>query len=148
MPGAMEFVAQVTFVGTVDPGFTKVTPSGVIHGTDLVNEWAVAGDLVGRWYFMGKYHINTGTGAGRSVTIPAWFEIQSSKWGMTGTFECNASFRIENFPTDAFIQYGTVGGCRGAGDFAGMNLRYYVTNEANPGMGGPGTIYDFRGVIW
>jgi hypothetical protein len=67
---------------------------------------------------------------------------------MAGTFACNASFKIENFPTDETIQYGTVGGCDGEGDFEGMRLRYYVTNEANPGMGGPGTIYDFRGKIW
>ena len=147
MPGALEFFAEITFVGTLEPGEARISPSGVIHTTGLVNEWAMHGDLVGPWYFVGKYVLNPKTGTGRSISIPIWFEIQDSKWGMTGTFECNATFKIEGYP-DAFTQSGNLAGCHGSGDFEGMNLWSRVNNEAHPGLGGPETIYDFHGVIW
>lgn len=55
-PGALEFHTQMTLLGTVDPGVARITPSGVLHGANLVNEFAMAGDIAGFWYFKGKYN--------------------------------------------------------------------------------------------
>ncbi len=142
VPGGMEFTAIITHVSVIDPGVTHVTPSGVIHVSGIVNEWAMTGDLSGPFYFIGGYQIDPKTGMGRSVGKPVVFEIQASRWGMVGSFTCNGAFRIENFP--AITQYGTAAGCHGTGDFEGMLLKAYISNEANPG----GIAYDAYGVIW
>lgn len=146
VPGGWEFFTQVTFVGTLEPGETRITPSGVMHVKDLVNLWLMNGDLNGSWYFQGDVNLNLNNGMGRSRSLPMLAVIEASPWG-TGTFECNASFKVENYP-DAFTQSGVISGCHGTGDFEGKRMKGYLTNEANPGFGGPDAPYDFRGVIW
>ena len=142
VPGGWEFVATATFLGTVEPGEIRVTPSGVIHVKDLVNEFRMEGNLNGYWYFQGDYNLNPNTGMGRSRALPALFVIEASAVGV-GTFECNSSFKIEDFST-ALVQYGVTSGCVGTGDFAGKRLKGFSTNEANPGV----FVYELRGVIW
>lgn len=76
------------------------------------------------------------------------FVITSSALGQ-GTFECTATLKIENFlldpyPGPDFIQYGNFSGCRGTGDFAGMKMKGYGSNQPNPGI----FIYWFWGEMW
>ncbi len=78
--------------------------------------------------------------------LPAASHCRISR-GMTGTFDCTSSFKIENFPTSDFTQVGLFTGCHGTGDFEGMNLWAYVSNEDHPGLGDTAT-HDFHGVIW
>jgi hypothetical protein len=63
-----------------------------------------------------------------------------------GTFDCTATGTIEDYlpPDYAFLQYGSLTGCHGTGDFEGMHMKGRFTNEANPGIGD----YDFWGVLW
>jgi len=142
VPGGWEFVATATFLGTVEPGEIRVTPSGVIHVKQVINEFGMEGDLEGYWYFQGDYNLNPKTGMGRSRALPALFVIEASAVGV-GTFECNNSFKIEDLST-AIVQHGVTSGCLGTGDFAGKRLKAFSTNEANPGV----PVYQFRGVIW
>ena len=146
----MEFVSTLQFVRTVEAGAIRDTPGVMQHGLDWVNEFRMEGDLEGFWYFQGDYHANLKTGAGRSIAKPALIDIQSSRWGMIGTFECNLSAKWEYLDlsdplSSTQIQYGNTTGCKGSGDFAGMRMNAYFTNEASPGFLG---IYDFSGVIW
>ncbi len=144
------FQTDVTFVGPVIGDLTPhVTPSGVIHAGYTVNHFRMdSEDIVGDWYFKGKYHINMENGKGRSIGGTILGEITWSKIGKVGTFECVGAYKIENYPDPAaFIQYGNVSGCQGTGDFEGMKMKGYLTNEANPGLGFA-TIYDFTGEIW
>jgi len=138
------FASQLTLVGPVEPGDVRISHSGVLHGTDLVNEFAMTGDLVGSWFFIGKYHINPNNGKGRSIGNPGLVVITSP---MVGTFECKGGGKIENWPTDDFIQYGNQRGCKGTGDYEGMRMKARISNEANPGLGA-GAIYDLWGEIW
>jgi hypothetical protein len=138
------FASQLTFVGTVDPGDQQVNAGGVLHIRGLVNEFAMTGDLVGSWFFQGDAHINLNDGRGRSIASPALLEITSPG---VGTFECPATGKLEFFPTDDFIQYGNHSGCHGTGDFEGLRMRAWISNEANPGTGGD-TVYDLWGEIW
>ena len=135
-----QFEATLTFVGTLQPEEVRITPSGVIHGTDLVNEFQSTGDLEGTFYFIGKYHLNSRNGQGRSIPFPALLEITSPE---AGGFECRGSSKIEGFP-DALIQYGVLAGCAGSGDYDGMKMKVRFTNEANPGI----WVYEFVGEIW
>jgi hypothetical protein len=128
-------------VGTVEPGDTRLSHSGVLHGTDLVNEFAMAGDLEGTWFFQGKYHINLNNGKGHSIVGPSLLVITSPG---TGTFECHGSAKIEHFGTSEQIQYGSGVGCHGTGDYEGMRMKSLISNEANPGT----SIYDLWGEIW
>lgn len=144
------FQTDVIFVGPVvgDPD-PNITPSGVLHAGYTVNKFRMeSDDLIGDWYFMGKYHINMENGSGRSIGATIRGEITWSKIGKVGTFDCVGSYKIENYPDPtAFIQYGNVSGCTGTGDFEGMKMKGYLTNEAVPGLGFA-TIYDFTGEIW
>ncbi len=135
-----QFEATATFVGTLQPEEVRITPSGVIHGTDLVNEFEVTGDLEGTFYFIGKYHINSRNGKGRSIPFPALLEITSPG---SGAFECRGSTKIEGFPAE-LVQYGTLAGCTGRGDYDGMSMKVWLTNEANPGI----NVYAFNGEVW
>jgi hypothetical protein len=38
-------------------------------------------------------------------------------------------------------------GCHGTGEFEGMRMRAWISNEADPGTGGD-TVYDLWGEIW
>lgn len=136
-----EFSVVLTFVGTVEPGDTRITPSGVLHGTDLINEFQMTGDLEGSWFFIGKYHINLNDGVGRSIASPILVVVTSPG---VGTFECEASAKLEYYPTADFIQHGNVRGCHGTGDYEGMSMRAYVTNEAAPGT----DTYQMWGEMW
>lgn len=138
------FASQLTLVGTVDAGDQRVNAGGILHIDGLINEFAMTGDLVGSWFFQGQGHINLNNGRGRSVSSPALLVIASPG---VGTFECPATGKLEFFPTADFIQYGNHTGCHGTGDFEGMRMRAWISNEANPGTGGD-TIYDLWGEIW
>ena len=135
-----QFEATLTFIGTLEPEEIRITPSGVIHGTDLVNAFEMTGDLEGTVYFIGKYHLNPKTGMGGSVAAPNLIEITSPG---QGAFECRSSYKLEGFPT-AVVQYGVLTGCAGSGDFAGMRMKAWTSNEANPGV----YVYEFVGEIW
>lgn len=139
--GAMEFTGTLTLNQTVNMGDLRVTPSGVWHGTGLVNEFVMEGDLEGFWYFQGKYQVNTSNGKGRSIANPALVVVTGSTWGLTGSFECNFSAKIEAFGA-AQLQYGNMTGCPGTGDFEGMKMNGRFAQR--PGE----TVFDFRGVIW
>ena len=147
--GGLQFSVEVRFVGTVEPATLHPVQSEVLHGRGVVNEWSVEGDMSGPWYFIGDYKVNPKNGMGRSIAAPALFIVEESKWGMTGTWECRNSFKIENWPDPrAFIQYGNLTGCHGTGAFEGMKMKGRMTNEDHPGLGDALTIYDFWGVIW
>ena len=150
--GGMEFTAQMVFVGTVNPADLHITPSDVWHGSGLANEFQLTGDIEGLGYFQGDYHINTNNGKGRSISQPSLTVIEGSTWGMTGTFVCNNTSRIQDFSLtdpETMMQAGNMTGCLGTGDFEGMRMNVRLSNEANPGNGGAEvTFYDFWGVIW
>ena len=134
------FEAVLTFIGTVEPGDVRVTPSGIIFGTDLINAFEMTGDLEGVWYFIGKFRANPRDGRGRSIAMPVLLELTSPG---IGTFECSATGKIEGFPLE-IIQYGNQTGCHGTGDFEGMKMRARFTNEANPGI----ATYELIGEMW
>jgi len=141
-----DFHVQVFFTRTVEAGGVRVNSAGIVFGYDLINEFETVGDLNGFWYFQGKYKANPKNGKGLSITSPALWVINESEWG-TGTFECNNSFRMKNWPTDDFLQYGNLTGCTGTGDFEGMKLRGFVSNESDPGLF-VDSVYEIWGEIW
>lgn len=139
MPGAMEFFSTFTFVAERDPGVVHITPSGVRHRTGLVHEWAMVGDLTGPVFFEGNVNVNPSTGKGVAIGKPLWFNVQISKWEMTGTFACNNLGMLENYPAPDFTMHGHLSGCKGTGDFEGMNLWASFSNEDSPGLPYPGS---------
>jgi len=145
--GGWSFQTDAVLVGPVEPGTTRATPSGVMHIDGVVNESAMTGDLNGSWFFIDKFHAFSKQARGRSIPSPVLIVITESDLG-SGIFECAGSFKFENYPDfETFIQYGNVSGCHGTGDFAGMRMKAYLTNEADPGLGFV-TTYDFSGKIW
>ena len=120
------------------------TPSGIAHYSGYINRFDMGGDLTGYVYFMGDVHTNTRSLKGRTMARPFFFDIRSSVMGKIGTFACVGTFKILGFPGPEYVQYGNVTGCQGTGDFAGMSMKGYTSNELNPGT----DLYDFWGEIW
>jgi len=120
------------------------TPSGVDHYSGYVNRFDIWGDLVGYWWFQGDVHLNTRNGKARTISRPVLVEIWESGLGKAGAFECVGTFKIEDRFTEDFIQYGNMTGCHGTGDFEGMKMNAYVTNENDPGT----STYQLWGEIW
>jgi hypothetical protein len=142
-----EFSATLPFLGPVDPGEIRVNPAGILFAEGIVNEFGVDGTLdgeplTGLWYFIGDYVFNQNEGTGRSRARPVLWVIEESALG-EGTFECVGTFKIENALT-RMIQYGNITGCHGTGDFAGMRMKAYTTNENTPFP----FIYEAWGEIW
>lgn len=143
--GGVEFQTRLNFVGPLAPGEVQVTPGGVMHVLGAANLFAFeeGGPLEGTWTFSGKWHMNMKTGKGKSINMDGLMVLTAPG---TGTFDCTVTGTLEGYlpPDYPFIQYGNFTGCRGTGDFAGMQMKGRFTNEANPGGGN----YDFWGVMW
>jgi hypothetical protein len=149
-PGAnpkWEFTSTQTFVGPVEEGDVRINPAGMMFGDGLINEFAVTGTLGGEpleglSYFIGDYRLNQNDGKARARSRPGLWVITESALGV-GTFECVMTTKIEDF-FSGIVQYGNITGCHGTGDFEGMRMKAYTTNEANPGI----PIYATWGEIW
>lgn len=121
-----------------------VTPSGMTLYQGYVNRFDMTGDLVGYLWFDGDVHVNGRTGDGRTLSRPMTYEIQESRFGMSGTFECVGTFKLVGFPGPGWLQYGNVTGCHGTGDFEGMKMKGYSSNENYAGT----WTHDAWGEIW
>ena len=150
VPGGIPFELDMTFLGPVEAGEQRVTPSGVLHviGADnlfeLSGDFLGTGDLLGTGHFIGNYTINLRNGKGRSIGMGRTFEFTSPG---VGTFECaDVTGTIKGYlpPSYALIQFGTWTGCKGTGYFEGKKMNARFTNEQNPGVFG----YKVWGVIW
>ncbi|MDH5316155.1 MAG: hypothetical protein OEW44_06720 [Gemmatimonadota bacterium] len=139
--GGWEVHVVASFIGEVDPATIRVASHNLI-GTDLVNAFAMTGDLEGTWYFIGSYHVNLKTGRGTSTVHRGLIDI-TGPGDKVGTFECGGHFTIEDFSV-AMVQFGKQFSCTGTGYFEGKKFKAYLTNEANPGI----NVYQGVGVIY
>lgn len=137
--GGWEFTADANYVGSpTDGGVLRFTPGGILHWTDIANAYQLTGDLEGTWTSFGKAHINLKTGKGPT---PGWFLFDLTKPG-TGTFECQSSGMVQDYPSDHFTLGGKIYSCDGTGYFEGKKLKATWFNT-------PGTVvYHVAGVIW
>jgi len=120
------------------------TPSGIAHYSGYVNRFDMWGDLNGYAWFIGDVHSNTRLLKGRTIARPFLLEVHSSVMGKAGTFECVGTFKLLGVPGPEYVQYGNLTACQGTGDFEGMMMKGYTSNELNPGT----DLYDLWGEIW
>jgi len=120
------------------------TPSGIAHYSGYVNRFDMWGDLTGSAWFIGDVHSNTRSAKGVTMARPFFFHVTSSVMGKVGTVECVGTFRLLGYPGPEFVQYGNLTGCHGGGDFEGMSMKGYTSNELQPGTG----TYDIWFEIW
>lgn len=136
--GGWEFTADATYLGSPSDATIRFTPGGVLHWTDIANMYQLTGDLEGTWTSFGGTHIVLKTGKGPA---PGWFLFDLTKPG-TGTFECQSSGMLRDYPSDHFTLVGKIYSCDGTGDFEGKKLKATWSNT-------PGTVlYHVKGVIW
>ncbi|MDH3732194.1 MAG: hypothetical protein OEU54_01625 [Gemmatimonadota bacterium] len=118
--GGSSFIAVMSFIQTIDPGLTQITPGNVLHTTGLVNEFALSGDLEGLAYFSGDFHNVLRTGNG-PIVGGIFFEISAPG---VGSFDCQTSASIlRDFGTPDVTATGKISRCVGTGDYDGMGMK-------------------------
>jgi len=110
-------------------GSSRVTPSGILHLSEVDNGFFVTGDVVGYSHAYGGARVDTRTGQGNgSGTL----HYDLTEPGV-GALDCTWHSKLYNFP-GPFVQYSEMV-CHGSGYFDGWKMKVSGNNEANPGVG-------------
>jgi hypothetical protein len=136
--GGWQFAAVATPTGGV-PGVFRITPGGVVHWTEIANEYEITGDLEGYWTWSGKAVWKDGKGKGPAIAESMRFDLTAPD---VGTFDCRGTGMGENYPGENWTLAGPLVACVGGGAFEGKKLKAYATNQIGT------AVFDIVGVIW
>jgi hypothetical protein len=141
--GGLEFTVVGSYVTTLAPGTTRITPGGVMLIEDYSNLFDVTGDLEGSMIWTGNVHTVLDKLAGPALGQTVVLEI-SKVLGedVSGNFVCRSNGLSIGYGTADFTYHGKMIGCAGHGDFDGMHLK------ADFAVRTGGVVYDVTGVIW